>query len=427
MEDINTKGQLENAARLDDKGVQRILIAHIGAEVMRGAAASVALILPFIARRHFAASNEQMFILTASMPVMQFFTIYWHRIFQSVSARRYLAIIGATMAIPLLVMSQMTTLTPIIVLWLVSAFGGAGGGGAMTPVMASILRTCYPESLRGRAFGLVGAFRTGGVLFGGLSIGYWSEIDHTAYRYYLPIAAGLIVCALMLYARIAPIRERSGTIAEALSQWWKPITESLIVIRDDRNFRAYEAAYMLYGVGWMISMALLPLIGNDELRLTDKEYSLATIVAWQAMMILMLFPAGRISDRFGTVKMVSIAFLILTIYPLMLTWAYSFETLIAATIVYSIGMVGVHLGWTLGPVYFAPNSEQAPRYLAVHATLVGVRGIVFQGFGVLLYTITGGSLIPLVIASFGFLAASIQMHRLGRRISRDKRQSAAAE
>lgn len=413
--------------RLDDTTVQRTLIIHVCAEVMRGAAASIALILPFIARRHFDASVTQTFILTVSMPVMQFFTIYWHRVYQTISMRSYITLIGATMTIPLLVMSQVSTLTPLIVLWLISALGGTGGGGAITPVIATILRTCYPERYRGRAYGLVGAFRFGGVMLGGFGIGIWSYHDHTAYRYYLPIIAILMAAAMVLYVRIAPMRPGDGRVAEAFAKWWKPITESLSVLRIDRNFRDYEAAYMLYGVGWMISSALLPLIGNDELKLSDLDYSLATIVAFQAMMIVLLFPAGRIADRVGPVKLVSIAFLLLTAYPILLAIAYSFASLLGITIFYAIGMVGVHLGWTLGPVYFAPDSDQAPRYLAVHATLVGIRGILFQGFGVWLYAVTGSSAVPLAVASLGFLLAATQMHRLGGKLKRQTRASTATE
>lgn len=404
------------AHQLDDAAVQRTLLAHICADTLRGVAASVAIFLPFFARRHFDASNTQTFILTVSMPVMQFFTIYWHRVFQTVSSRRYIALVGMTMSVPLLAMSLVSTLNPIIILWLISSFGGTGGGGAITPVIAAILRNRYPEHMRGRAFGLVSAFRFGGVMLGGFCIGVWSEYDPMSYRYYMPILGVLVGIAMLLYVYITPHRPRERSLASAFSQWWKPITESLGVLKSDGNFRDYEVSYMLYGVGWMICYALLPLIGNDKIGLTDADFSTATIVTFQAMMIVLLFPAGRIADRFGPVKVVSVAFLILTLYPTLLAFADSFATLTGVTILFALGMAGVHLGWTLGPVYFAPDSEQAPRYLAVHATLVGVRGILFQGLGVWLYAITGSASIPLAFAAVGFLLAATQMRRLGRKI-----------
>lgn len=404
------------SAPLDDATVQRTLIIHICAEVLRGSAATIAIFLPFIARSHFEASKTQTFILTVSMPVMQFFTIYWHRVFQNIPTRRYIAIIALTMAIPLLAMSSVTTLPLIMVLWLISAFGGTGGGGAITPVTASILRNCYPENLRGRAFGLIGAFRFGGVMLGGFGIGYWSEHDPMSYRFYLPMFGILILIAMALYMVIAPQRQPTAQLRDAFSQWWKPATDAVSVLKTDRNFRDYEGSYMLYGVGWMISYALLPLIGHDKLNLSDDQFSIATIVVFQAMMILLLFPAGRIADRHGPVKVVSVAFLIMTAYPLLLALAFSYESLIVASVIYAIGMAGVHLGWTLGPVYFAPDSDQASRYLAVHATLVGVRGITFQGLGVWLYTWTGGATIPLGVAAIGFFLAAAQMRKLGRRL-----------
>lgn len=409
---------IQPAVSSDDASVRNVVIAQACAEFMRGAASSITLILPFVARRHFEASSMQVLILTVAVPVMQVFTIFWHRLFRNISTRSYIATIGATMTIPLVIMAFQSSLNWMIPLWLVAAFGGAGGGAALSPLNASVLRTRYPQAIRGRAFGIIGAFMFAGVMTGGYVIGRLSEYDFTTYRYYLPAAAMLMAAAMTIYRRIAPNRQRVGGWPGAINGWWRPLAESTALLKSDRNFRDYEAAYMSYGIGWMICTALLPFIGHDRLNLSDEHYSNATIVTFQAMMILLLFPAGRIADRIGPVRLVATSFLVLTIYPAFLIFVGTYHQLQFASALFAVGMVGVHLGWTLGPVHFAPDPDSAPQYLAIHGTLVGVRGIVFQGFGVLLYTLTGGAVIPLVIGGLGFVGAAWQMRRLGIRLGK---------
>jgi hypothetical protein len=72
----------------------------------------------------------------------------------------------------------------------------------------------------------------------------------------------------------------------------------------------------------------------------------------------------------------------------------------------------------LGPVSFAPTPDKVPQYVAIHATFVGIRGKIFQGLGVLIYSLTGSFAIPFVVAAGAYAWSSWQMFSLYRRMKK---------
>jgi hypothetical protein len=105
----------------------------------------------------------------------------------------------------------------------------------------------------------------------------------------------------------------------------------------------------------------------------------------------------------------------------MLMTATSVHALVVASILYGIGMAGVNLAWTLGPVSLARDASQASQYLAIHATLVSLRAILGQLPAVAIYRYTKGPLgpahailIPLTLAAITFMIGAVLMRRLER-------------
>ncbi|MCK6454900.1 MAG: hypothetical protein L6Q92_00005, partial [Phycisphaerae bacterium] len=70
----------------------------------------------------------------------------------------------------------------------------------------------------------------------------------------------------------------------------------------------------------------------------------------------------------------------------------------------------------LGPVALAADASRASQYMAVHTTLVGVRGILAQGLGMTLYSLTGSFTVPFGLAAVAFLWASLRMIQLARSV-----------
>jgi len=124
-------------------------------------------------------------------------------------------------------------------------------------------------------------------------------------------------------------------------------------------------------------------------------------------------PAGWLMDKLGPSKMACLSFGIYFAYPILLMLATNPTQLSFASAIYGIAAAGVSVCWMLGPVNLAPSPDKVPQYVAIHATLVGLRGAVFQFFGVWLYTATGSFYAPLTLAAAGFGWAAWQMWRLG--------------
>jgi hypothetical protein len=82
------------------------------------------------------------------------------------------------------------------------------------------------------------------------------------------------------------------------------------------------------------------------------------------------------------------------------------------SVVYGIAHAGASMGWMLGPVALAPSQDRVPQYVAIHATLVGLRGAIFQALGVALYWLTGSFEAALLVAAGGFIWAGWQMWTL---------------
>jgi MFS family permease len=197
-----------------------------------------------------------------------------------------------------------------------------------------------------------------------------------------------------------------------------PIAHMSTVLKSDPVFARYEAAYMTYGVGWMIGYALLPILVTTGLNLDYDQIAESTHAAYWISMVIATFPAGALMDRLGAARSTAISFLALTLYPIGLMLVGNDHQLLLVSVFYGLAHAGANVGWMLGPVSLAPSPAKVPQYVAIHATLVGVRGTIFQGLGIALYQLTGSFIGPLSLAAVAYAWAGVQMWRLNARIGR---------
>ncbi len=392
--------------------INRVLFPHIAAAACLGTTQAVIAFLPFLARLRFDASDWQTTVLTAAIPVMQFFSIFWNQHYAGSQTPRYLVAIALLHSLPIGLIGLAPNIWVVMSCFVVAAFGNAG----MSPLNADILRTCYPAHRRGRVFGLVSTAQMSAAMLTGFAIGRWSDHTPNAFRYFLPAVAAVQLLGLSLFAHVArqPIFASRRRPAPPEKSWLAPFRDMNAVLRADRAFAAYEVAFMSYGVGWMICTALIPALATDKLHLNYGQYTKATIVIYQFVIVLMFFLAGRTVDRVGPMRLAAASFLWLTLYPVGLLIISNFGGLVACSVLYAIGMVGVNLTWTLGPIALSTDASRASHYLAIHTTMVGIRGIVAQGLGMALYVWTGHFAYPLLIAAAGFLWAAHKMNALAK-------------
>lgn len=394
---------------------RRILRLQLLATPFIALQAAITAMIPVLLRDHFGASKWQTVYSTTCMPIMLLLSILWNELYRRVSPRRYLGVVGLVGVAPLAAIALCHRPPTLLLCYTISALGF----GAGHPLAGDILRACYAPGARSRVFSLQTMISQATIMVATYGIGYWLVHDAEAFRTYIPIGVVLMGGGLWLQLRITQqplFQERHRTAPEGpLGLALRRAARAMVaVFAADRDFRRYEVAFFIYGLGWMVCTALLPFVVVDKLKLTYEETARSTQTALQFTQLFVTLPAGVLVARLGPTRMAGIAFSLLTLYPLGLMFAGNANSLTFVTIVYAIGLTGVQLTWTLGPITLARHAGQAPHYLTIHACLVGVRALVAQIPAVLLYKLTDSLSIALAPAIVMFAVGAVLMLRLAR-------------
>lgn len=388
----------------------------VGVALLQSTGMASQFMLAVLAKKQFDASNWQSLLITATPTIFFALSIFWNDLFSRRPFVKYLLIFWAWGCLPYAAVAFASNYWMLLIPHLIACIGGAG----YHPAAGELLKTLYPDKIRGRVYGWVWGVSTvlgAAVSFG---IGKWLSFDAESFRIYLPLLAGVQLLGIGVFVLLA---HKSGHLAQRTynnasdgRSTWKRVVEPVAHMREalkaDPVFLKYEGAYMTYGVGWMIGYALLPILVTEKLKLDYDTISQSTYTAYMLAMVAMIVPAGWLMDRLGAVKSAAISFGLLTLYPIGLVLSSGVGELTAASVWFGFAHAGASIAWMLGPVALAPTPDKVPQYVAIHATLVGVRGKVFQFAGVGLLYLTGGFAVPLLVAAAAYLWSSVQMWRL---------------
>jgi len=373
--------------------------------------------LPVLLRGHFKASEWQTTISTAAIPVLLMISVVWNEVYRRVNQGRYVLIIWLISFVGLGGMALCHHSETILVCLVLAAISLAG----MNPINGDILRSCYPPTVRSMVFGVTQAVAQFTIMVGAYGVGLWLDLDNEAFRYYMPIGLAATTVGMgltYLQTRQPLFQERlrhqvTESFAASLSNMYR---NTIRVFRSDPDFRRYEIAFLIYGLGWSASQALLPFLVVDKLGLTYAEVAQSTQVAFQISLMFMILPTGYLMDRYGPVRLSTWGFVLITIYPIGLIFAGGAASLTVVTIWFGIGISAIHLAWTIGPITLAPTASEASNYLAIHAALTGPRTLIGHFGAVGIYLLTGRIIeIPLAGATLAFAGGALLMYLLHRR------------
>jgi MFS family permease len=309
-------------------------------------------------------------------------------------------------------------------LWLFLALMALHYGAAIAtvPHRGALLRTNYPQHVRGRMFGL---FMVANLLAAGIaakSVGYLLDRDPRWVRAIYPAAAVAGIAAFLLMGRIRWRRSREARrlaaaaadgVVKAMTHAWR---ETFRILREDKAFGTFERGFMLYGLGFLSSVGLLVLYSEKELHLSYSKWTWAQSVAFPLAQIAGAALFGRLSDRLGVVRTTALSFFVLCGFFALMPFIHSSTGLAAAYVLWGVAMGGVNVGWSLGPLHFAPDGE-AHMYGAVHFCMVGIRSLVgpFLGFAMkVLFGYTPAFVLSAALVAWG----GVTVWRLGHGPSR---------
>ncbi len=379
--------------------------------------ANTAWLTPLLVRLRFGSADPywrdwQTTLITAAVPIFMVLSIFWNDLLRRLTLRRYLLVFWLVAVVPLGCVALAQNYWQLLACHVIATVGLGG----QSPLNGKLLKHFYSDARRGRAYALLNVVMLATSIAAVYVVGAWMERDPNAFRVYFPCVALVqlvgVLILLSLARRTGMTDERQPELPPSWAALVRPVLHMGATLRADRTFLRFERAFMTYGAAFMLCDALLPVLATTRLGLGYEDYAYSTQVVTKLVMLATMLPIGWLHDRIGPVRTSGLAFAVLALYPVLLGTAGGASGIALASIAYGLGMAGVQMGWMLGPVLLAGTAEKVPQYVAIHATLVGIRGVIFQGLGMLLYKLTGSFTAPLLLAAVAFVWAAVQMRQL---------------
>jgi len=256
-------------------------------------------------------------------------------------------------------------------------------GAAVAPAHAAVVERVYPRAQRGRALGLV---RMAGAVLGiGLALAAGQLFDRIGYRWIF-VAAALLGMAACLRLRRLAVPEPETDCGQARAG----LREAWLTVRDDHAFRRLLVASFLFGFGCWIQTPAHPLLLVDVLQVSASQVGVCASVAAVATLVGSAY-WGWLVDRKSSLEALRVMYLVGAMTPLIYYVAWSPWVLVASAVTDSLLAVGLELVWMMAVIDVA-GPQRTTQYVAIGATLAGVRGVAGP--------LVGG----LVIHSFGIHA-----------------------
>ncbi|MBI5034759.1 MAG: MFS transporter [Chloroflexi bacterium] len=326
--------------------------------------------VPVIARR-LGASAFLLALITAAPAVGNIIAVFASHYLQR---RRKLPFMVAAWTIGRglfiltpLVVTPVPFVLIVVVHWLIVSLSITG--------YVEIVRAIYPAAIRGRAMAYVRVGFTATATIITPIIG--QLLDVWSYQVLFPIAA---ICGVLSGWAFGQV-----TCEESVADKQSDLLEPLRVFWRDVRFRDYSIAFMLCGFGNLLVVPLIPILLVDELQLNYGQVGLLGMINsifWMVFYVVW----GRSVDRRGGLWTVKVNLFLTTFMSLAFCLAYDMWLAGVAYIIIGITVAGSDLGWMNAIMQFA-RPEEISHYTALHAFLVGVRGIVAPLLGTVLMTI----------------------------------------
>jgi MFS family permease len=197
------------------------------------------------------------------------------------------------------------------------------------------------------------------------------------------------------------------------------------LITQDRRFALYLLSVLLFGLGSLIPIALVPIVQVDRLRLSYTAIGWLNLSLAVSRTISYVF-WGRISDRWGGVRCMQAAFAIniLALAPYALATTQGIEQaggwiLLPSFIASGIASSAIDLGFITAIIQLAPFGRVS-EYAAAQAALIGARGVVGPFIGVGLMDLGMSQTAIFVLGTLLSLMATLVLLRV--RVPRQQEQ-----
>lgn len=233
--------------------------------------------------------------------------------------------------------------------------------------------------------------------------GYLLDWNPHAYTYVFPFVAIVGISSIHLLSKIPYKPESKIHIREsffkAIKTSWKNMHAML---KTNKPFYHFELGFMLYGFGFMGTIAVITIYFDKAL---DLNYSSIAFYknAYNILAIIFLPFFGRLMGKIDPRKFAAITFgsMMLYIFFLAITQYFPghfqflnikvYYLLLLYIVFHGVFAASMSLLWFIGSSYFGKN-EDAADLQSLHLSLTGVRALYAPLIGVLFYELFGYTL-----------------------------------
>ena len=392
------------------------------------------ILFPFVLAKSLHAPGWLVTFTVILESASMVLAIYWGRMLEHGGRRRWLIRGGlggrAIMVLMLLVRGPLAFTALLAVVYFFSSL--------VYPAQNGILQANIRADRRGEAYGRGALAQHLTAAAMSLLLGFLLDRDPLSYRWLYPLLGFAGFAHLLILARLprpagavasepagAPATLRrlreSTSVRRLVAATVSPFHEAAATFREDRDFYWFEVNFMIYGVAYMMLTPVVPLYFTEVLDLSYQQISHARVLIASLGVALLGPLMGRLMDRHHPVRLSTVSYAVLALYPVALAVGSLLPSVAPATVayaafgVYALAMAGVNVTWNVGSISFAPPGRGG-YYQGVHVAMVGARGLIGPLIGFAVLRLLGYREV-FAVAAVIFLAAAASSALLGRRLN----------
>ncbi len=363
-----------------------------------------------ISRKSLLANPLQITFLTMIIPLASVTSIWTGRLLSGRDQRKTIFFTGMITVLTFLSGFWLTNFYHLFCIFAVFAFVSPYHTLAQSRILQQYVAQTHTGRVFGRAYSISMLI---GAIFSAFS-GWWLD-QGTQNWQSLFLTVGIVAffgIIALSSVKTKPDPQKIYYISK--KTFFDPWREVLQLLRKRHDFFRFEAAFMLYGIAFMMQLPIIPLYLVDDLHLHYADIGLARGTVFQLVMIVGIPFFGHVFDRSTPRRLSARVFALGALFPIaliftgFLTGMYQKIGLFISFGLFGFIMSGVHTLWHLSAMRFARSNEDVGVYQSVHIAATGIRGS-FAPFLGLAITLLFGNRIALMVAAIVWIFASMAM------------------
>jgi hypothetical protein len=245
----------------------------------------------------------------------------------------------------------------------------------------------YPRHLRASITGRIMINGSIAIALCGLFLGWLLEFEGPWFRVAIAAAGTCGLAGGWVFKRLS-VRGEDALLEAERHRMREGAKFDLAGIRHllatDADFRHYMLAMSLFGAGFLTLTPLMVICLDDVLQVSEFVQVAVTTAVPILVIPLAIQPWARFLDKHHVVVFRSVHSKVGVVGSILLVLAVLLQLellLWPGAVLLGVSLAAGSLGWTLGHNDFAPRGEET-RYMALHVTLTGIRGLLAPPVGI---------------------------------------------